>query len=165
MRTAAYLAIGIAALGGSARAATQEQIGNWVLDCPGSKPGAEPCTMRFNKRILDKGGIIGDLEIQAAGKSLVPVIVLRGLSPEILMAASLAGKIEASIQFAAGAREDLNCAASRSGYICSPKDGAALKMASALSAARSLTARFGVSMAGNSPLPPQEKNPGPVGHE
>ena len=157
MRTAAYLAIGIAALGGSARAATQEQIGSWVLDCPGSKPGAEPCIMRFNKRILDKGGIIGDLEIQGEGKSLVPVIVLRGLSPEMLMAASLAGKTEASIQFAGGTREDLNCAASSSGYICSPKDDAAPKMASALSAARSVTVRVGLPRAGNSPPPPQEK--------
>jgi hypothetical protein len=157
MRIIAYLAIGLIAISGSARAATQEQIGSWVLDCPGNKPGAEPCIMRFNKRFLDKGGITGDLEIQGQGKTLVPVIALRGLSPEMLMAASLAGKTEASVQFPGGPKEDLNCAASSSGYICSPKDDAGPKLSAALASARSVTVRIGVSMAGMSPLPPQEK--------
>ena len=157
MRTAAYLAIGLIAISGSAGAATQEQIGSWVLDCPGNTPGAEPCIMRFNKRFLDNGGITGDLELQPQGKSLIPVIVLRGLFPEMLMTASEAGKTEASIQFAGGAREDLNCAASRAGYICSPKEGAAPKLAAGLSNARSVTVRVGVFMASSSPLPPQEK--------
>ncbi len=157
MRTAVWLAVGIVALSGGANAATQEQIGSWVLNCPGDKPGAEPCIMRFNKRFLDKGGITGDLEIQGQGKSLVPVIALRGLSPEILMAASLAGKTEASIQFGGGPREDLTCSAGSSGYICAPKDDATAKLAAGLQGARSVTVRIGVSMAGMTPLPPQEK--------
>ena len=94
MRTAAYLAMGLIAISGAAQASTQEQIGSWVLDCPGTKPGAEPCIMRFNKRFLDKAGITGDLEIQAEGKSLVPVIALRGLSPEMLMAAATEAKLK-----------------------------------------------------------------------
>jgi hypothetical protein len=161
MRTVAYLAIGIIAIGGSARAATQEQIGSWVLNCPGDTPGAEPCVMRFNKRFLDKRGITGDLEIQARGKSLVPVIALRGLSSEMLMAASLAGKAEASVQLGGGPREDLNCAVSSSGYICSPNDAGTQKLAAGLPLARSVTVRVSVSMAGMSPgmipLAAQEK--------
>ena len=54
--------------------------------------------------VFRKGGITGDLEVQALGKTLVPVMTLRGLSDEMLMAASMAGKAEASMQFGGGAR-------------------------------------------------------------
>jgi hypothetical protein len=114
--------------------------------------------MRFNKRFLDKGGLTGDLEVQEQGKSLVPVIALRGLPPEMLMAASMAGKTEASVQFGGGAREDLNCAVTSAGYICSPKDDAAQKLAAGLSAARSVTVRVGVSVTGMNAVPAQEKS-------
>ena len=114
--------------------------------------------MRFDRRFLDKAGITGDLEVQAQGKTLVPVIALRGLSSEILMAATLAGKTEASIQFAGAPREDLACAASSAGYICAPNDANGAKLAATLPAARSVTVRISVGVAGMSPLPPQEKS-------
>ena len=157
MRAAAYLAIGIVALAGTARAATQEQIGSWVLNCPGDKPGAEPCVMRFYKRFLDKGGITGDLEVQAQGKSLVPVIALRGLSSERMMTASRPGKTEASVQFVGSQREDMNCVTSSAGYICSPSEAGGQKLAAGLPLARSVTVRVSVAIAGMSPLPQQEK--------
>jgi len=114
--------------------------------------------MRFARRFLDKAGITGDLEVQAQGKTLVPVIALRGLSSEILMAATLAGKTEASIQFAGGPREDLVCAASSVGYICAPNSANDDKLAAALPSARSVTVRISVAVAGMSPLPAQEKS-------
>ncbi|MDR3529970.1 MAG: hypothetical protein P4L90_05365 [Rhodopila sp.] len=158
MRGIIALALGLVAMLGSASAATQEQIGSWVLSCPGDTPGAEPCLMRFNKRFFDKAGITGDLEVQAEGKSLVPVIALRGLSSEILMAAAMAGKTEASVQFGGGQREDLACAASSAGYICSPNDAAASRLAAGLPAARSVTVRVSVPVTGMTPLPVQEKS-------
>ena len=157
MRTAACLAIGMVVLCGTARAATQEQIGSWVLSCPGDTPGAEPCAMRINKRFLDQGGITGDLEIQSPGKSLMPVIALRGLSTEMMMAASLTVKTVASLQFGGGQREDLNCAGSSDGYICSPGDAGGQRLAAGLPLARSVTVRISISMPGVNPLPVQEK--------
>jgi hypothetical protein len=158
MRITPCLAIGIVALGATARAATQEQIGSWVLSCPGNAPKTEPCQLRFGKRFLDKGGLTGDLEVQAQGAMLVPVIALRGLSSEMLMAASLAGKTEASVQFAGSPREDLDCAASSVGYICAPKDAGAPKLAAQMKTARSVTVRVSVSITGLNPLPAQERS-------
>ena len=158
MRTAAYLAIGMALLCGSVQAATQEQIGSWVLHCPGDKlPSVEPCVMRFNKRFLDKGGITGDLEVQSQGKSPVPVIVLRGVSSDLTTGSSRPGKTEASMQFGGGPREDLTCVSSSSGAICSPNEAGAATLAAGLPLARSVTVRVSVSMPGMTPLPPQEK--------
>jgi hypothetical protein len=138
----------------AASAATQEQIGSWVLTCPGDAP----CLMRASKRFFDKGGITGDLEVQAEATSLVPVIALRGLSNEMLMAASLAGKAEASIQFPGRSREELNCAASSAGYFCSPNGAAGQRLAAALATARAVTVRVSVTLNGTNPLPAQEKS-------
>lgn len=159
MRAALYLAIVFPALAGTALAgvvpgATQEQIGTWVLECPGK----DPCTLRFNKRFLEKAGITGDLEVLAQGKTLVPAIALRGLSGDMMLAASMAGKAEASLQFPGGPREDLDCATTAAGYICAPRDSANQRISAALALSRTVTVRVGVSMAGMSPLPSQEKS-------
>ena len=68
-----------------------EKIGSWVMDCADNGPGSPTCQLRSAKRLLDQGGIVGDLEIQMLGKSLVPVVMLRGVPGDILMAASLTG--------------------------------------------------------------------------
>jgi hypothetical protein len=156
------LAVSCAAMAGAGmgagRAATQEQIGSWVLNCPGSTPHSEPCLMRFNQRLFEQAGITGDLEVQAQGKSLVPVISLRGLSSEMLTAAvSMGGTTGASIQFAGDARESLNCAPRTAGYFCSPNDTTAQRLATGLQTARSLRVRVSASMPGMNPLPAQER--------
>ena len=143
---------------GTASAASPEHIGSWVLSCPGETPGSEPCVLHLEKRFLDKGGITGDLEVQALGKTLVPVIALRGLPSEILLAASLAGKTDASMQFGDGPKEALTCAPSAAAYICSPKDDAAARLAAGLPAARSVTVRVSVAVSGLKPLPVEEKS-------
>jgi hypothetical protein len=155
MRTASGLMLGVLLWIGTARAATQEHIGSWVLSCAGE---SGPCLLRFDKRFVDQGGITADLEIQALGKSLVPVLVLRGLPDELMMAASLAGSADASLQFGGGPREDLDCAPGDRAYICSPRDEAAAKLASGLPTARSVTVRVAVSVTGLKPLPLQEKS-------
>jgi hypothetical protein len=147
-------AASLVAVTGSAAAAVPEQIGSWVLDCP----GREPCLMRLGKRFFQKGNITGDLEVQARGKSLVPVIILRGLSTDLLTAAtSMGAKAAATVQFGGGPREELTCAASNAGYFCSPNDASAQKLATGLQAAQSVTVRVAVSMAGMNPLPAQEQ--------
>jgi hypothetical protein len=151
------LACCLAAMSGVARAATHEQIGSWVLSCPGDNAKSGPCQLRANKRFLDKAGFTGDLEIEAQGHTLVPVIALRGLSKEMLTAASMIGKTEVTLQFAGGDREDLACAASAAGFICSPNDAAGQRLATALPGARSVVARVAVTVTGLKPLPAQEK--------
>lgn len=158
LRAAVFLVIGAAGLSGAASAAaTQEAIGGWVISCPDGAAGNGTCQMRFSKRFFEKGGMTGDLEVQAQGSLLVPVVILRGLPSEMLMAASLLGKAEASMQFPGAARQELDCSVSGTGYVCAPKDDAARKLAADLPTMRSITVRVAVSMAGASPLPAQEK--------
>jgi hypothetical protein len=158
MRAVVQLALGLAVTAGAAAAATQEQIGSWVLSCPGAQSGADGCIMRSSKRLLDKGGITGDLEVLAEGRSLVPVITLRGLSREMLMAASLAGKPVVSLLFAGAPREALTCSVGPAGYICSPQADAARNLAARLPAARSVTVRVSISVPGMNPFPPREQS-------
>jgi hypothetical protein len=152
------LALGLAMSAGTASAATQERIGSWVLSCPGPAPDAEPCLLHVGKRFFDTAGVTGELEVQALGNTLVPVIALRGLSNEILLAASLAGKTEVSMQFAGGPHEDLACAQGTLAYVCSPKDEAAQKLAAGLPSARSVMVRVSITVSGLKPLRVQEKS-------
>ena len=137
-----------------------EQIGSWILDCPIDRSGSQTCQLRSGKRLLDQGGIVGDLEIQLLGESLVPVIILRGLPGDVLMTASLAATTQASIQFAGATPENLKCAVTVAGYLCAPTDHAARRLAARLPSARFVTVRVSVSVPGLNPLPAQEKSLG-----
>jgi hypothetical protein len=151
-------ALGLLLSIGCASAAEQEHIGSWVLSCPGEGVRQEPCVLRLDKRFLDKAGVTGDLEIQARGKALVPVLALRGLPGELLLAAAMAGQTDASVQFGGGPRQGLSCAPSGGAYICSPQDDAVAKLAAGLLGARSVTVRVSVTVTGLKPLPVQEKS-------
>jgi hypothetical protein len=139
---------------GAATASTLERFGDWVISCPGQAP----CTMRADKRFLDKSGVTGDLEIQAQGNILVPVLTLHGLPGEALIAAALMGKTEATLQFHDGPPYALDCAVSPAGYICAPNETTGPKLAAALPAARHVTVRVTVAVTGMTPLPPQERS-------
>jgi hypothetical protein len=154
MRTVSGLALGLIMAIGTAQASSQEHIGSWVLTCPTEKP----CVLRLDKRFLDKGGITGDLEVDAIGTALVPVLVLRGLPGEVMMAAALSGRADASVQFAGGPKVTLGCAPSSVGYICSPDRDAAHALAAGLPGARSMKLRVEVSVTGLKPLPIQERH-------
>ena len=138
-----------------ASATPEQRVGSWVIVCA---DGSHQCQMRFNKRFLDKAGLTGDFEVLSQGHSLVPAIALRGLSSQILMAASMAGTTDASIQFPGGARQALTCNATNSGYICAPDEAAGDTLSAELATARSVTVRVSVSVAGMPPLPAQEKS-------
>jgi hypothetical protein len=139
---------------GAAPAATLERFENWVISCPGQAP----CTMRADKRFLDKSGLTGDLEIQAQGKSLVPVLALRGLPAEALIAAAMIGKTEATLQFQDGPPYALDCGVRGAGYICAPNESTGPKLAAALPGVRHVTVRVVVAVTGMIPLPPQERS-------
>lgn len=138
-------------------AAPEQQIGSWAITCP---DGANGCLMRLHPRFLDKAGLTGDLEVQSQESTLVPVIALRGLSSELLMAASVVGNADVSLQFPGGAREKLSCNATKSGYICAPDEKAAPQLAASLATARSVKVWVTLSVAGMTPLPAREKSIG-----
>ena len=153
----ALVTMGFVTITTGLRAASQEQIGSWVLVCPGDKPRPDRCLMRAKKRLFEKAGITGDLEVQGQGGNLIPVVTLRGLPSEMLMAASAASNTEASIQLPGSPREDLNCAATGTGYICAPNAAGGPRLSAGLAAAAAITIRVSVSMAGVGKLPAQEK--------
>jgi hypothetical protein len=139
---------------GIAATATQERVGSWVIACPGDAP----CVMRFDKWFLDKSGVTGDLEVEADGNTLVPVLTLRGLPSNVLIAAAAVGKTEASLQFDGGTREALDCAVSEAGYICAPNEAAGSKLAGRLPMARKVIVRVSVTVSGMNSLPVQEQS-------
>jgi hypothetical protein len=153
MRTVIVLAGWLALLAGDAFAATQTQIGSWVLNCSGEAA----CRLRSEKRFVDKAGITAELEILADGTALVPVLTLRGLSTQVVMMAATAGTVEAWMQLDGGARQALDCAPSLDGYFCTPRGKAAQTLAAGLPTARTMTARVQATVSGMKPLPAQEK--------
>lgn len=145
--------------------AADESIGSWILSCRG-----QACVLRHKDRLLDAAGIVADLEARAAGSAadppiggkpvstgaggaqLVPVIVVRGVSDELLLAATAAGTLHASLQFLRAAPVDLPCALDAAGFLCAPRDEAVPALAAAFILARSLTVRMSLSLAGSNPL-------------
>jgi hypothetical protein len=155
MRTNLVCAAMLALSPAIAYAAAEQRIGTWVISCP---EGSRACLMRFSKRFVDKAGITADLEVESQGAALVPVLVLRGLSSEILLATAMAGTTDVSLQFSGGARQQLNCNASNAAFVCAPNEAAGRLLSAALPAARSVTVRVGLSVTGMSPLPAQERS-------
>jgi hypothetical protein len=153
MRTVIVLAGWLALLAGDALAATQTQIGSWVLSCSGESA----CRLRAEKRFVDKTGITAELEVLADRTALVPVLALRGLSTQVVMMAATAGTVEAWMQLDGGARQALDCAPSLEGYFCTPRGDAARALAAGLPTARTMTARVQATVSGMKPLPAQEK--------
>ena len=84
--------------------AAPEAVGSWLLDCQ-----APACVLRHKDRLFSAAGVSADMEVRAAGKALVPVLTLRGLPDQVLLASSMAAKATASVQFPGAARVDLAC--------------------------------------------------------
>ncbi len=144
-------------LGIAARAAAPEQIGSWVITCPPGPP-ADGCLMRAGTRFLDKGGITGDLEVQAQGEALVPVITVRGLPQDLLLAAAMAGRPTASIRFPGGPAQPLDCAATAMAYVCAPNQAAGRALAAGLPTAAEVSVQVSLSVSGLKTLPVQQKS-------
>jgi hypothetical protein len=124
-------------------AAAPEPIGSWVLEC-----GGAGCVLRHRDRLFAGAGMTADLEVRAVGKALVPVIVVRGVPNQMLLASSMAGKAEASEQLPGAARVVLRCGIGDGGYVCAPADDAIAALAAGLPAARSVALRVSLSVSG-----------------
>jgi hypothetical protein len=133
-------------------AAAPEPIGSWVLAC-----GDGGCVLRHKDRLFAGAGVSADLEVRDAGKALVPVVVVDGLSHEMLLASSMAGKAEASVQLPGAARVELACAIGDGGYVCAPADDAVAALAAGLPAARSIAVRVSLSVSGTNLHPTGER--------
>jgi hypothetical protein len=154
MKRAAILTLAALATGAASAGETHEQIGSWTLTCP----AGDPCLLRLTKRFADKAGITSDLEVQALGTTLVPVITLRGLPPEVLLGAAMAGKADASLLFNNAPRGELVCSTTPTVLICAPAGDAARHLADALPSARSVIVRATVTASGMKPFPVEEKS-------
>jgi hypothetical protein len=153
MRTASGLLLGLLISIGTARAATQEHIGSWVLSCS----GGSACRLHAEKRFVDKNGITVELDVLSDRTALVPVLALRGLPAQAVMMASMMGTVEAWIQLDRGVRRALECAPNLDGYFCTPRGDAARGLAAELPNARTMTARVQATVRGLKPLPAEQK--------
>jgi len=132
-------------------AAVPEPVGSWLLACDGAA-----CVLRHKDRLFSGAGVTADMEVRAAGKALVPVVTLRGLPNQVLLASSMAAKAEASVQFPGAARVPFACAIGDGGYVCAPPDNAIAPLAAALPKARSVTVRVSLSFSGTGLQPNRE---------
>ena len=137
-----------------ARAVERENIGSWVIICAG--PG-EPCLMRHSRRLYDQSGVTAELEVMAQGRSLVPVVILRGVPTELLMTASMTGSASLSIRFPGARPEVFGCVATSAGGLCAPSDDAAPRVAAEFARARVVTLRLTATAPGMGPLPEQQR--------
>ncbi len=64
-----------------------EPVGSWLLACDGAA-----CVLRHKDRLFRGAGVTADMEVRAAGKALVPVVTLRGLPNQVLLASAMAGE-------------------------------------------------------------------------
>jgi hypothetical protein len=136
----------------AALGAAPELVGSWVLEC-----GDAGCVLRHKDRLFARVGVSADLEVRAAGEALVPVIAVRGLPNEMLLASSMAGKAEASVQLAGGARAVLACVIGGGGFICAPAEDAVAALAAGLPSARSVAVRVTLSVSGTNLQTSQER--------
>ncbi len=128
----------------ASQAAAPESIGTWVLNCPeDSKSG---CILRHRDRYFAKPPLSADLEVQSVRGALVPVLAVRGIPREALLAASLGGRTEASVRLGNGAWVPLDCGAAGESYQCAPAEGAAATLSASLPAAGSATLRLSVGL-------------------
>jgi hypothetical protein len=133
--------------------AAPEPAGSWLLECDGTA-----CVLRHKERLFSGAGVTADLEVRGSGKALVPVVTLRGLPDQVLLASSMAGKAEASVQFPGAARVELGCAIGEGGYVCSPPDDAVAALAAALPKAPSVAVRVSLSVNGTNLQPMRERS-------
>lgn len=128
---------------GATQGAAPDPAGSWLLECAGAT-----CLLRHKDRLFSGAGVTADMEVRAAGKALVPVLVLRGLPDQVLLASSMAGKAAASVQFPGAARVELTCAIGDGGYVCAPPDEVVAALAAALPKARSVAVRVSLTVSG-----------------
>jgi hypothetical protein len=132
--------------------AAPEAAATWLLDCQGTG-----CVLRHRDRLFSGAGVTADMEVRAAGNALVPVLTLRGLPRQVLLASSMAAKPQASVQFPGAARVDLACAIGDDGYVCTPPDDAVAALAAALPKARSVRVRAALPVPGTELRPERER--------
>ena len=133
-----------------------EQIGSWLLQCPGSGG----CILRDRDWILPPGAgrPAAALEVQRRGDRLVPVVTLRGLTGEQAIGGLLALQPHATLQFGNGGRADLACDLDGDAVICAPQGDAVAATAAALRGARQVEVGVQLGVRGMMPLPSQGRS-------
>ncbi len=135
-----------------AAAPAADTIGSWVLRCP-ADPGTDGCTLRHKDASIRIGTVGAALEVQPVGGGLVPVVAVRGLSPQAAIAASLAARVSIGLRLDKGPWITLPCAGLA---LCAPAPDAVPALVRDFPAARSVSLRIEVKRTGGPALPRPE---------
>ena len=139
----------------------QEDIGSWLLRCPGGRPGETPprCVLRHRDWVLPpgEGGASAALEVQTRGDVLVPIVTLRGLSTPANLGGSLVVTLSVALSLDGGEPVILRCGSSGTYFACAPEPSALHAVAGQLPKARTLSVDFSLTIPGLIGLPPQRQ--------
>jgi hypothetical protein len=147
------LACAVLLIGGPAAA---EEIGSWVLACPGD----EPCLLRHRNWIVSPGagGISAALEARQMGNRLVPVIAVRGLSMQAALASVVTLQANVGLRFDNAPRIDLSCGMEGAALLCAPGRDATEAAAHGLALAHGVVVQAQLSLPGIVSLPDQSRS-------
>lgn len=134
-------------------AAAPVPAGAWRLDCSGTGRG---CVLRASTPFFTQGAITADLEVMSRHGTLIPVLVLRGVSEDLLTMAALAGSADVMLRFDDDIAQPLDCTVTALGYVCAPGAALGQHLAQRLETARTATAQVKVTMQGVQSPPPQQ---------
>lgn len=129
-----------------------QAIGSWLLQCKESG-----CILHDRDWILPPGfsQFAAALEVQRRGKSLVPVVTLRGLSTEQAVGGLLTLQPRATLHFTPGPNANLDCEMDGGAVICAPQGDAVATTSAALPSARQVEVGLQLGAPGLMPLPSQ----------
>ncbi|HUB49647.1 MAG TPA: hypothetical protein VMB73_32130 [Acetobacteraceae bacterium] len=127
-------------------------IGSWLLQCKESG-----CSLRNRDWILPPGAsqFAAALEVQRRGGSLVPVVMLRGLSTQQAIGGLLALQPRVTLHFTPGPNATLDCEIDDGAVICAPQGDAVATTSAALPSARQVEVGVQVGAPGLMRLPSQ----------
>jgi hypothetical protein len=147
------LACAVLLIGGPAAA---EEIGSWVLACPGN----EPCLLRHRNWIVSPGagGISAALEARQIGNRMIPVIVVRGLSMQAALASVVALQANVGLRFDDTPRIGLTCGVDGAALVCAPAREATEAAAHGLASAHGVVVQAQLSVPGIVSLPDQSRS-------
>ena len=127
-----------------------ETGGTWIGDCGAEAHAA--CTLRYREHLFSKAGVTADLEIRSAGAARVPVIVLRGLPQDPVLATAVSSQVDATLQLDQGAAAHLSCGSAGDAYVCQPDSGSRAALDRALPQAQGVTLSLAATLPGHDAL-------------
>jgi hypothetical protein len=150
-------------LAGGAAAAqdrpASEEIGSWVLTCR-PDTGSGSCRLRHRTWVVPPGaGMAGAaLEVLQRGGRFIPVVALRGLSPQVALGGVLALHASVGLRFDAEPRTELLCGLDGGAVVCAPSAAADADAARELAISHNVLVQARLELPGGETLPQQSRS-------